>query len=586
MQDPLEELRHLSEEEQAQLAEYACAIQEAQGGDPRNYVMLQWPDLILDTFQWDMLLSLFDPAIRSTWVKGNTGCGKGAASAIGICAYYDVFEDAKIVITSSSVEHALRVMFAEVAKFYKMAKYRPPGIVLAESVRDHEQHRIDVVNPEKDEGFSGAHGEHLLIVIDEATSFIDSRFALAMTQAKKLLAIGNPRTLAGVYRMAFGRIDPNRTHTAMGQHGPQRLISIPGSICMNVREKRLASPVGPPGGMEIRGRKFEYGERIPSDFYQDVKPIIPGQTAYDEYLALLNDPDPFVVKVFCKAEFPDEDPYTQLILASWLDRHCKYWGESVKAYRDGTGDIDDLLPVTVFGLDPASTLTGDATVLAAGGPKGIRCIYTRKFAKTSQVAAWAIEQIERDFGISLESGCFPISIDCDGLGRGVVDYMTDKGVAVIPIMGNSTPLYDIKKYGNRRTEIYSELAKRLSPDDLFADRPYAIPEDGLLKEELCVAEKEFIGNDGLRYRLTPKDNRGNKNIRGIKQRIGRSPDRSDAVALCHAALMEWEESQGICHQLDPSAFEPDMSWSDEESKRPQIVEDWWKPTTDKNKPIK
>lgn len=538
-------------------AEYLCAVREARAGNPQNYVRFQWPKVILDTFQWDMVRCVAEPAIREVFVKGNTGCGKGAAAAICICMYYDLWEDAKIVITSSSVEHAGRVLFAEVCKWFKLATFRPKGNVLTEFIRENEQHRIDVVNPEKDEGFAGSHSEHVMFAFDEATSIADSRYTIANTQAKLLMGMANPRTIAGAFRDAFGKINPDKTQTIMGQFGPRRLITVDGDECLNVRMKCLDKPVGPIGGIEIDGKRFEEGDRIPDDLYVKVKPVIPGQTTYDQHISMLNDPDPFNVRVFAHARFPDEDPETQLIFSSWLDRHFEYWSEAIKSDQ-----VDVLLPVTAFGLDVSSTLTGDENILTCGGSRGMRGMFARRFGKTTDVGRWVLKTVEEQYGFSLEAGCHPIAVDADGIGKGTCDFLTDRGVAVIEIHGNAAAERNPHKYANKRTESYGEFASRVSPDDKYSDQPFGLPEmSGMLREELCCPEKEPIGNDGLRFRITPKDNRGKKDIRSVKQRLGRSPDRGDATVYLYQAILMAEETGSIVNQLDPTTFKPDPSWA-------------------------
>jgi len=120
-----------SEQDQkaADAARILLATRKAQAGDPFDWIEYQWGKiyyakdivenpallseiqrmrelkqrhLILDDFQVDMIRSVFDPAIREVYVKGNTGCGKGGAAGIIICAYYCIYPDARIVITRDS----------------------------------------------------------------------------------------------------------------------------------------------------------------------------------------------------------------------------------------------------------------------------------------------------------------------------------------------------------------------------------------------------------------------------------------------------------------------------------------------------
>jgi hypothetical protein len=580
----------LTQQELDLYLEYSEAIEAARSGDPAKYVVFQWPGVTLDLFQWDILYSLVNPEIRDIYTKGNTGCGKGAASGIGIVLHYDIYPDSKTRITSKSVEHARDIMFAEAAKWFRAARFRPKGDLLKESIWDNDQHLVTLVNPDRIEGFSGFHGVHTFFVFDEGTAISDDKYTMAYTQAKKLLVNGNSRTLCGAYRSAFRQegIDPDVTQTVLGLHGPRRLITIDGADCMNVREKRLDSPTAPIGGIEIGGRYYERGQSIPPEDYAKVQPIIPGQTCYNKYIAMLNDPDPFVVQVLAKAKFPDEDPEKQLILGSWLDRHCSYWSAcmfkgSVDPLTLGRADlekipcpvcgaqnvrfcpctIDELIPVEAFGLDVALSLTGDETILSSGGRLGVRRLFPGRYRRTSDLGKWVIDTIEENFGISLETGCFPIAVDCDGIGKGTGDWLEERGCQRIEIKGNATPLVDPQRYANLRTECYGLMSKRLSPLDKMADRPFALPFDAKLKEELCAPEKIPIGNDGLKFRITPKDSRGGDDIISIKKRLGRSPDRADAVCYLYQGILTVDDAAAVAMQIDPTIWQPrpDNSWA-------------------------
>jgi len=100
-------------------ADLESAINLARVGKIRPYVSLQWPEVLLDDWQWDILESLFDPTIRRVFVKGNTGCGKGAAAGIACCTYFHIWDDAKIIITRDSMKMAQKIAFGEVDKWWR-----------------------------------------------------------------------------------------------------------------------------------------------------------------------------------------------------------------------------------------------------------------------------------------------------------------------------------------------------------------------------------------------------------------------------------------------------------------------------------
>jgi len=275
--------------------EIKVAIDQARDGNIRPYVKLQWPTVQLDEWQWDIIESLFNPTIRRVFVKGNTGCGKGAAAGIACCIYYHIWNDAKIIITRDSMKMAQKIAFGEVDKWWRQMSLKPPGKLLTSGVYDNKQHSISLANPLHIEGFRGAHSSHVLFWFDEATApNLEDKYKLASTQAKKFLALSNPSTLTGAFRDAFPIEDPDKSQTIIDQYGKTRCITVSGWECTNVKEKCLEHPVAPLGGFNIAGTFYSHGAPIVKDDFNQCQPIIPGQTCYDEFMALLNDSDPKV----------------------------------------------------------------------------------------------------------------------------------------------------------------------------------------------------------------------------------------------------------------------------------------------------
>lgn len=101
-----------------------------------------------------------------------------------------------------------------------------------------------------------------------------------------------------------------------------------------------------------------------------------------------------------------------------------------------------------------------------------------------------------------------------GYGVGVIDSMRNLNHDPIEVYFNGKATDN--RYFNKRSEMYFELAKWIRAGG-------ALPYDPELKEELCAQVYFFQGD---KFRLAEKDD--------VKELIGRSPDRSDAVALTFA----------------------------------------------------
>lgn len=561
--EQVEEIRR-----QADGAKWELARRKALRGEPLDLVRLQWPGVILDEWQQRELCEFFRPEVREMFVKGNTGCGKGAFTAIVLCLYFYLFDDATIIMTRDSEATAKRILFGEVRKWFRRMQIRPEAAIMGDQIVDpanRETHFMRVSNPKTGEGFSGVHGPHVLFAFDEATApVLEDRYKLADTQATKFLCLANPRTMAGNFRNAFPAGSVDLTQTVVGPFGLRRLVTIGGPDCLNVREKRLEKPVAPVGGIEIDGRKFATGETIPPEYFEQVAPIIPGQTCYDTWIGLCQHPDPHFVACFAHGRFPDEDPETKLFSFAWFDRHQEFWRrfdrlwEKHKRTHRQRLRLNKFFPIEAAALDVAASIDGDDSVLTVGGRKGIRKMFAIKERDTTRLVDWVIATLELQFGVSILGRRIPVAVDVDGVGKGVGDMLARRGVFVVEIHSGATSDADPQQYGNKRAESYGEFARRLNPEGDFADAPFALPAGELgdsLIAELTAHEKIYLAKDATRFRVTPKapvPGVKDKAI-SVKQKIGRSPDRSDSAVYFYRAIAALP-SRNLSEWLAEGAF--------------------------------
>jgi hypothetical protein len=101
-----------------------------------------------------------------------------------------------------------------------------------------------------------------------------------------------------------------------------------------------------------------------------------------------------------------------------------------------------------------------------------------------------------------------------GYGVGVVDALRQVGRDPIEVYFSGKAVDP--RYFNKRSEMWFEMAKWVKAGG-------SLPDDKELAEELCAATYTFQGD---KFRLCDKDD--------IKDQIGRSPDKADALALTFA----------------------------------------------------
>lgn len=109
-----------------------------------------------------------------------------------------------------------------------------------------------------------------------------------------------------------------------------------------------------------------------------------------------------------------------------------------------------------------------------------------------------------------------IFVDGVGVGGGVVDRLRDLGIYNV-IDVNAAAKSDMPECYNKRTEMYYNLREWILGGG-------TLPNDTALHKELTAAQYRY--GDDRRIRLEAKDE--------IKKRIGKSPDKADALALTFA----------------------------------------------------
>lgn len=533
----------------ARLARIECDREDIRAGNTEalwDYIGLQWPGCVFDDFQREIIEAMMLGAYTEIAIKGCTKPGKGFAVAVGANCWFDVFPDSKVVITSSDISHATNVMYGEIKSVRQMMKWAGPAKIMTEEFKglkptgrvvknretgqpegeteDDTKHYVNIANPKTGEGFSGQHGPFTLFIFDEASASADELFINAKKQSRCIVALSNPRVQSGWFFDLFKLADdPNKTQTIMTDSGQRLLVTVGGPDCRNVKEKRLEKPYAPPGGITIDGREFTPGERIPPEFYEKVKLLIPNQLDYARFLATMSSADKFEREVFGLGRFPEEDAERQLFLKSWFKRHYDAWEK-----------MSGFVPVEAFGLDIAASEFGDETVLAAGGPEGCRELHTWRKSDTTKTVTEVLRVAEECYGIDLRQGRTPIAVDMIGLGKSVADRFEELGVLVITVWSNGRPQVNAERYDNRRAEIYGELSTRLDPMQTPEDA-FALPQDKLLLQEL-TAHHRIPKAKG--FGITPKERYRGQVFQSqtIKEMLGRSPDRSDALCYLFAAI--------------------------------------------------
>lgn len=195
-------------------------------------------------------------------------------------------------------------------------------------------------------------------------------------------------------------------------------------------------------------------------------------------------------------KWPEQGDDTLISLA-WVDAAVARWIEPT-GYPRATGT-----DVARFGSDETV-----AILIYEGGTVG--CPIVRQGQDTMATA-----------GMIRSFGCTNNAVDDTGLGGGVTDRLAELGHPITPEnFGESAR--DAARFVNRRSELWWNLREALQAGTM------ALPEDRRLMADLTNV-KYSLDSSG-RIKLEPKPD--------IKKRLGRSPDRGDALAIAWSAYSE------------------------------------------------
>ena len=170
----------------------------------------------------------------------------------------------------------------------------------------------------------------------------------------------------------------------------------------------------------------------------------------------------------------------------------------------------------------------DETVLAVRNDMNLYPLVVWSLADT-MVTVGRVIQVVRTMKIER------IVIDINGIGAGVYDRLREQEYPVIPFHGSAkTDEKDASgmlSFVNMRAYAWWTFRDKLDPR---IGRKVGLPEDDMLIGDLCAPK--YKPNSRGDIQIEDKDQ--------VKKRLGRSPDRGDAVVMCYydGGVADYEES--------------------------------------------
>ena len=199
----------------------------------------------------------------------------------------------------------------------------------------------------------------------------------------------------------------------------------------------------------------------------------------------------------------EDDPF-QAVPTAWVTAAQDRWKAD-----GGCG-----LPMDAIGVDVARGGADQTVIAPRHGPWfGPLQVFDGAQTPDGDTAAALIQRARRDGA--------PIHVDLTGVGAAVYDACRRKRMQVVGFVAaaraGGRDASGQLAFANKRAESYWRLREALDPD---SGQDMALPPDRLLRADITAA----------RYKLTPRGIQLEDKAETVK-RIGRSPDRGDAVAL-------------------------------------------------------
>ena len=172
-----------------------------------------------------------------------------------------------------------------------------------------------------------------------------------------------------------------------------------------------------------------------------------------------------------------------------------------------------------LGVDVARSTAGDLNCVARCRNGRIEIVNTWRSPDT-------METVQRVLNTVTSTGCKYLAVDVGGPGGGVVDRLKELGHEVEGVhFGGAAE--DAQRFRNWRAEAFWKLREGMEKGEV------SLPDDDDLRADLSALRYQF--NADGRIQIESKDE--------CRKRLGRSPDRADAMALAigthRQRITEW-----------------------------------------------
>jgi hypothetical protein len=315
---------------------------------------------------------------------------------------------------------------------------------------------------------------------------------------------------------------------AIGDHGWEAMLS-----CGTGEDSRLLALGNP---LVATGRFYEVSRAahwqyvaVPATDHPNVaqgREVIPGgpTQAWVELIAQEFGRDSSVYRARVLAEFPEDGEDDALVSRGWLEHAAASWESgALESHAVGARSVVGV-DVARFGTDFTSLAIRQGPVLREllAWHGGDLMATTGRIGRELQARGLIRGDVSAQHTL-LEARRPRIIVDEIGLGGGVLDRLVELRYDAKGFCAAQSPSRHVtEKFTRKRDEAFWCLRT------LLEEGCIALPRDEMLFEELLA----------LRWRTNSNGKIEMESKMELRKRLGRSPDRADAVAMCFSAYSQ------------------------------------------------
>lgn len=451
-------------------------------------------------------------------VRSCNGSGKTYIAAHAVIWWLLCYDDAVVITTAPTSRQVSGLLWREIRTIHAANRKLIGGRISATSLELAPRRFAFGFSTDSAERFQGFHQGHILFVVDEASG-VEAKIFEAIdgsmtSRHSKLLLVGNPNSLSGVFYDAFHK-DRGLWHT----------IHISAFDTPELTGERLGSI---DEGLKPAPARRNGATLRPNNGCCTDTP--------DESASELLVTSPHAASLDPGFRRNDETVPAGLITRDWVERAARRWGRNSAPYQVRVlGEFpsqatDTLIPLiqieSAVGRDFGDLSSLEAVmgldVARFGDDRSVACV--RRGPEVIELSVFPSSDVMTTAGRALnlarEHSVRQIHVDEVGLGAGLLDRLREIGeIEAIGVNGGSKARKP-ERYLNLRAEMFDGLKDR------FRDGDISICDDAELISELA----------SLKYSFTSKGQMRLEDKQALRASGRPSPDKADAVMLAFAVV--------------------------------------------------